>query len=189
MGTARPSLPNALGLLAERLEVMMNIQEEFHMGNSGLSKLGKRIMKSVTLAMLALVFLSSAVLAGSDADAIAEAGLSWEKAYNSGDGAAVAALYTADGALLPPGGARVEGQQAIADFWAGAIASGLANVELETTELEFFGDTATEVGFLTGTVPAEGGGTTAIAGKFIVIWKRGADGVWRLHRDIWNMGR
>ena len=70
-------------------------------------------MKSVTLAMLALVFLAPTVLAGSDADAIAEGGLSWEKAYNSGDGAAVAALYTTDGALLPPGGARVEGQQAV----------------------------------------------------------------------------
>jgi hypothetical protein len=24
-------------------------------------------------------------------------------------------------------------------------------------------------------------------GKFIVVWPRGDDGVWRLHRDIWNM--
>jgi uncharacterized protein (TIGR02246 family) len=147
------------------------------------------MMKSVTLAMLALVFLSPTVFAGSDADAIAEGGLSWEKAYNSEDGTAVAALYTTDAALLPPGGARVEGQQAIADFWAGAIASGLANVELETTELEFFDDTATEIGYLAGTVPADGGGTTAVAGKFIVVWKRGDDGTWRLHRDIWNMGQ
>jgi uncharacterized protein (TIGR02246 family) len=147
------------------------------------------MMKSVMLAVLAMVFLSPTVLAGSDADAIAEGGLSWEKAYNSEDGAAVAALYTTDAALLPPGGARVEGQQAIADFWAGAIASGLANVELETTELEFFDDTAIEIGYLAGTVPADGGGTTAVAGKFIVVWKRGDDGTWRLHRDIWNMGQ
>ena len=146
-------------------------------------------MKSVTLAMLALIILSPAAFAGSDADAIAKASLAWEKSYNAGDGVAVAALYTADGILLPPGGAIVEGNQAIADFWASAIASGLANVELETMELKFVGDTATEVGYLAGTVPAEGGGTSAIAGKFIVVWKRGADGKWRLHRDIWNLGR
>ena len=159
------------------------------LGGSGINSLGRRMMKSVTLAMLVLLFLSPAVLAGSDADAIAAGGASWEKAYNSGDSAAVAALYAPDGAVLPPDGARADGQQAIADFWAGAIASGLANVKLETKELEFFGDTGIEVGYLTGTVPADGGGTTAVAGKFIVIWKRGADGTWRLYRDIWNMGR
>jgi len=145
-------------------------------------------MKSIALAMLALLLLSPAAMAGSDAEAIAQASRSWEKAYNAGDGAAVAALYTADGALLPPGGARVDGRQAIETFWTGAIASGLANIKLATVELEFAGDTAIEVGRLAGTVPAEGGGTNAVAGKFIVAWKRGDDGTWRLHRDIWNLG-
>ncbi|TIR04878.1 MAG: hypothetical protein E5X37_28660 [Mesorhizobium sp.] len=25
-------------------------------------------------------------------------------------------------------------------------------------------------------------------GKYIVVWKKGDDGTWRLHRDIWNLG-
>ena len=29
-------------------------------------------------------------------------------------------------------------------------------------------------------------GRTPVNGKFIVIWTRGGDGTWRLHRDIWN---
>lgn len=146
-------------------------------------------MKSIPLAMLVLLLLSPAVLAGSDEDAIAAATLAWEKAYNAGNGAEVGALYSVDAALLPPGGAQVNGRQAITEFWSGAIASGLANVDLETLELEIAGDKAIDVGRLSGTVPAEGGGTTAVAGKFIVIWKRGDDGAWRLHRDIWNMGQ
>lgn len=146
-------------------------------------------MRSIPLAMLALLLLSPVAFAGSDAEAIAAGSRSWEKAYNGGSGAEVAALYAVDAALLPPGGARVDGRQAIADFWNGAIASGLADVKLETTELEFSGENAIEVGRLSGTVPAEGGGTTVVAGKFIVAWKRGDDGTWRLHRDIWNMGQ
>lgn len=147
-------------------------------------------MKSTSLAFLTLLILSpAAALAASDSDAIAQGGTSWEQAYNAGDGAAVAKLYTDDAALLPPGGARVDGMPAIADFWNAVIDSGLANIDLETTELEFFDDTAIETGYLSGTVPADGGGTTAVAGKFIVIWKRGEDGMWRLHRDIWNLGR
>jgi ketosteroid isomerase-like protein len=29
---------------------------------------------------------------------------------------------------------------------------------------------------------------TTVAGKYIVVWKKGEDGTWRLHRDIWNAG-
>ena len=143
-------------------------------------------MKSLVVALLAMLSLTACGSAGSDADAVAEASRSWERAYNSGDAAAVAALYAADGALLPPGGTRVDGRQAIMDFWAGAISSGLANVELETVEFTALGDYATEVGTIAATVPAEGGGTTAVTGKFIVFWKRD-EGTWRLYRDIWNM--
>lgn len=143
-------------------------------------------MKSIAGALVALLMLSSAVHAGSDSEAIEAANRSWEAAYNSGDAAGLAALYTSDGALLPPGGTRVEGRQAITDFWAGAMASGLANVRLETVELEVLGDFATNVGNLAATVPAEDGSTVPVTGKFIVVWKRDGD-TWRLHRDIWNM--
>jgi ketosteroid isomerase-like protein len=36
--------------------------------------------------------------------------------------------------------------------------------------------------------PAEGGASTDLKGQYIVIWKKDADGNWRLHRDIWNTG-
>jgi len=146
-------------------------------------------MKTLILALLALVLVAPAATAGSDAEAITAADRAWEAAYNAGDSAAVAALYAADAAVLPPGGARIDGREGIADFWAAAIASGLTAVELDTTEIEVFGDTATTVGYLAGTVPADGGGTTAVAGKFIVIWKRSGDGSWQLYRDTWNLGR
>ena len=75
-------------------------------------------MKSVTLAILALLFSSPAAVAGSDADAIAAGGASWEKAYTSGDSAAVAALYAPDAAVLPPGGARADGTWRLhGDIW------------------------------------------------------------------------
>ena len=25
-----------------------------------------------------------------------------------------------------------------------------------------------------------------IKGKYVVVWKKGSDGTWRLYRDIWN---
>lgn len=40
----------------------------------------------------------------------------WTAAFNKGDGAAVAAMYTPDATVLPPGAAMVHGRKAIAAF-------------------------------------------------------------------------
>ena len=50
------------------------------------------------------------ILIGNNLVNIAAASLAWEKAYNAGNGTEVAALYSADAALLPPGGAQVAGR-------------------------------------------------------------------------------
>ena len=107
-------------------------------------------------------------------------------AINSKDAAATALNYTEDGAVLPPGAPRQDGRAAVQAFWQAAIDSGLADVVVSSHEVEEFGDVATAVGTLTGTVPDGDGGRTALAGKFIVLWRKDADGTWRLHRDIWN---
>ena len=119
-------------------------------------------------------------------DAIMSAGKAIADAINRRDAAACAALYTDDGAVLPPGAPRHDGRSGIQQFWQIAIDMGLGDVVLTTVEVEEVGDLAYEVGRLTGSVPGEGGARTPLEGKFIVVWRRGADGTWRLHRDIWN---
>jgi ketosteroid isomerase-like protein len=57
---------------------------------------------------------------------------------------------------------------------------------MTTTEVDNFGDVANEVGTISATAPSEDGGRVPWAGKSVVVWKRGGDGTWRLHRDIWN---
>ena len=121
--------------------------------------------------------------------AIDEQNAKFEEAFNAGDAATVASFYAEDAALFPPGAPRVDGRQAIQDFWAGAIESGLGDLDLEAVEVDGTDDMAVEVGALSLTVPAaEGGGRTEFGGKYIVVWQRGQDGTWQLYRDIWNMG-
>src|SRR5215831_9492404 len=50
-------------------------------------------------------------------EAIQEAGEKWAEAYNKGDAKALAALYTEDAYLLPPGADLVHGRSAIEAFW------------------------------------------------------------------------
>jgi uncharacterized protein (TIGR02246 family) len=108
------------------------------------------------------------------------------EAVRAGDTAAIGALYTEDGAVLPPNGAKVSGRAAVAEFWAGALAGGVAAAVLTTEEVAYGGgDTATEVG--SAALSAKDGSALDEA-KYVVLWKREGDS-WRLHRDIWNSNR
>jgi uncharacterized protein (TIGR02246 family) len=102
--------------------------------------------------------------------------------FKRGDAAGVAALYTANGQLLPIRSEFVTGSEAIRNFWKGAMDMGIKEVKLETLEVEDHGDTAIEVGRYALMIE---GGQLADAGKYVVVWKN-LGGVWKLHRDIWT---
>ena len=114
--------------------------------------------------------------------AIAAANQSFMSTFGRGDSAGIAALYTADGQLLPSNMDVVTGHDGIQAFWQGAIDMGIKQANLKTVELEDHGDTAVEVGrYELG----DGAGNVLDHGKYVVVWKRQGDG-WKLHRDIWN---
>jgi uncharacterized protein (TIGR02246 family) len=100
----------------------------------------------------------------------------------TGDAAAVAAYYSEDGCLMAAGMDFLRGREAIQGFFQGAFDMGVKELKLVTIELEFFGDTATEIG--TYELLAEGG-AQADFGKFSVVWKNN-DGQWQIHRDSLN---
>ncbi len=98
------------------------------------------------------------------------------------DAAAATNCYTADAQLLPPGAPMVEGHDAIKQYWTAGIGAGAGGLKLVSGEVRDWDDEAYEVG--TYTISLEDG-TVVDTGKYIVLWKR-VDGVWKLHRDIWN---
>lgn len=104
------------------------------------------------------------------------------EAFKNGDAAALAALYTKDGQVLPPNSDLVIGQQAIQDFWQALIDMGIKQAKLEIIEVDSYNDTAIEVSkfMLLGE-----GEQVLNHGKYIVIWKQ-INGRWKLHRDIFN---
>lgn len=114
--------------------------------------------------------------------AILAAGQALAEALTRHDADAAAALYTEDGVVMPPDAPPMAGRAAIAAFWRQAVAAlGLKAARLVTLEVHSAGNLATEIGEATLDLAA----ATAKV-KFIVLWRRDGDGVWRLHRDIWN---
>jgi len=104
-------------------------------------------------------------------------------AFNSGDMAAVAALYTEDATVLPPGAEMVKGRTAIQAFWK-ATAEQFGDVKLTVIDVKPLGTTAArEIG--TFALQTKGHQPQEITGKYVVIWEKvGAD--WKLATDIWN---
>ena len=108
------------------------------------------------------------------------------EAFNGGNAAGVAAHYTSDAQILPPGASRVDGRQAIQKFWKGIVDANVADLTLQSDEIKDFGDQALEVGTISAIAPGEGDSRVQLTGKYVVLWAQNADGAWQIHRDIWN---
>ncbi len=136
--------------------------------------------------ILAIALLVMPATALAQYDDYGKAGLKemtpkWQAAYNAGDAAGIAALYTKDGVLLPPNSAPVDGREAIKAFWAAAIESG-ASGELTTKKMYGMGDNAAEEGMW---VLTAADGSHLDHGSYMLIYKQ-VDGEWQIASDIWN---
>ena len=107
----------------------------------------------------------------------------WTAAFNKGDAAAVAVLYTEDAYVLPPGSAMVKGRAAIEAFWRQA-AQQMTDVKLTTVDVLPLGRSAArEIG--TVTLKTKSQPPQEVVGKYVVVWRKiGRD--WKLATDIWN---
>ena len=115
---------------------------------------------------------SSALTARSDA---------WEAALNAPDLDALLELYTADARIMPPNGELSTGREAAGAAFGSMIDAGLSGTT-EIVEAQISGD----VGYIVGTYVIAAGDETVDKGKYTEIWKRDADGQWRIASDIWN---
>jgi uncharacterized protein (TIGR02246 family) len=143
--------------------------------------------RSVALILVAgLLAFASPARAGDVEDAIEAANAKMVAEYAAGDSKAIAEAYTEDAVMLPPDATVVSGRAAIAKLWKGWIDDGLKDLTLKSTAIESAGDLAYEVGDFSLQVPGEDGKLTTAPGNYVVVWKRGGDGVWRLKVDTWN---
>jgi len=115
---------------------------------------------------------------------LASRGDAWQEAFDTGDAAQVANIYSRDGLLLPPNGEPVVGREAIRKFWADTIAGGI-HIQTKLEELTEEGHLAYRRGSFDVT---DGEGNIVDDGKYLEIWKK-RDGHWWFEIDIWNSNR
>jgi len=98
------------------------------------------------------------------------------------DAVLIASAYTEDAEAFPPNSELVKGRPALQKLWQSVLDSGIAAIDLKTTEVEANGPLAYEVG--TYEMKTKDG-KVADRGKYCVVWKQ-FNGQWLLHRDIWT---
>ncbi len=110
----------------------------------------------------------------------------FEEALARGDAAGCAAVYTEEARIMPPDSPVQTGRQAAQQVWQSVIDIGVTGVSLQTLDFEEMGDRAVERGAATVDIQGEGGQTMQASAKFIVLWRRQADGAWKWHWDCFN---
>lgn len=147
-----------------------------------------QVKKTRILGLLLLVANlgpSGAALADGPGE-IMKAQEAWEASFNTGSAAAAASNYTETARLMPPGGAIIEGKDAIRDFWEAVLSSGPMTLELGTVDVQFLGERAIEIGTWAVSRPGENGQVAAGGhGHSLVVWEL-VDGTWLMSHDMFT---
>jgi len=143
------------------------------------------LMRRIAILAICLGLLSAPALAQTKA-AIQKLNDQWAAAFNKGDAAAVAAMYTTDAYVLPAGGEMVKGRPAIEAMWKQQMA-GASVDKITTLDVTPLGaNAAREIG--TATLKTKAQPPQEVVIKYAVVWQK-EGGKWKLLQDIWNMNK
>ncbi|MGI9039357.1 MAG: YybH family protein [Gemmatimonadota bacterium] len=117
--------------------------------------------------------------------AIRGAAAAFSAAFEAGDTTALGELYTTDALLLAPND-TVRGRAAIRRWFAPREGRNPFDHTLTADALEVRGDVAIDRGWWTQEFRREDGTTNGSSGVYLVIWRRGSDGRWRMSYDMWH---
>ena len=145
---------------------------------------------SIVCAVLAIAGCTSTPpdTAAADTEAINRLRTDYIAAVNAEDAAKVAALFTEDGMRMEANMPAVKGREAIQKGLAELFAAFDADISITSEELVVNGDWAFDRGqYMTHLMPKDPKQQMIMEqGKYLVILQKGADGAWRVAREIGN---
>ncbi|MBB3005236.1 uncharacterized protein (TIGR02246 family) [Paraburkholderia tropica] len=146
----------------------------------------RRYAAAVAACLTLCAFAAPAMAAGPQPQteaAIKAENARWADAFARGDYEAIGRLYTHEGALLPPGGDRVTGGDAITAYFVKAYAAKKPGA-VSFSHYEFYGNeqAVTEV---SDAEVRDHDGELTYRGKQILVFLK-ENGAWKLQRDMWN---
>jgi uncharacterized protein (TIGR02246 family) len=109
------------------------------------------------------------------------------EAFKKGDKAGLMANYADDAVVMMPNEPQSRGRAAIEQGFTGFLSQvSLTDGTFVTGDVMVSGDVAVETGTFAWTLVAKDGTEMKDNGKYVTVWKRQADGAWKIVRDINN---
>jgi ketosteroid isomerase-like protein len=145
------------------------------------------VVCALSLAAMSLAACQAAPPAGlSDADkaALRQNDKAITDAANGGNFAAAISFYQEDAGLLPPNSAVAQGREQIQKWMAGNPP--ISGFTIDSVDVDGRGDLAYVRGNYALTLTPPGAAAIHDRGKFVEIWRRQADGAWKIKWDIFN---
>jgi ketosteroid isomerase-like protein len=151
--------------------------------------------KLVFCASLTLLLLAAACgptpppdTRAADVSALRDLDAQWSKTAGTRDLDATVAYYGDDASLLPPNAPIVTGKQAIRGAWSAMVAPGVS-LSWQADKVE--AARSSDLGYMTGTYTMStkqslNSAPVTEQGKYVEVWKKQADGKWKVVADIFN---
>jgi uncharacterized protein (TIGR02246 family) len=143
--------------------------------------------RAILTAILIATILAAGCGGGTDETeaAITAASRAFVEAYCQGDGDALAALYTEDAVLQPPGQV-IRGRDGIREFLAPKPGHECMGLTIEPASLTVDGDVVVDRGTWSRTWREGEGEPQTETSHYLAVWVREDDGAWRMSQNMWH---
>ena len=119
---------------------------------------------------------------------IKEIDAEFSETFNRGDMDALKTMHEDNAMMMAPDSpASVGGSEAVVQGYREMWDDGWRNISLTTVEIGSDGNLAYHVGRAEFDVPTKEGSTKRIAAKYVDIYRRGEDGLWKVHLTCYNL--
>lgn len=119
-------------------------------------------------------------------EALAQISTQFSAAYMKGDADKMVSLYTDDAVIFPGNSDLIRGKEAIRKYWTLAPGRTITHHKITASEIKITGDFAYDYGYFEISGVNNGQVWGPNYGKYLIVWKRGSDGAWKMHLDMWN---
>jgi ketosteroid isomerase-like protein len=122
-----------------------------------------------------------------DANVIRDLDAQWSKTAGTRNVDATVAYYADEASLLPPNAPLATDKQSIRAIWADLLAPDTSlSWQSSNVDVSKSGDLAYSMGIYQATMKDPHGNPITEHGKFLEVWKKQADGKWKVVADVYN---
>jgi ketosteroid isomerase-like protein len=148
----------------------------------------KPLFLSGCIALLSFAFVGAASAAEPSTieQTIRDLDDQWSKAAGAKDVDKTVSYYSEDAVVMPPNAASATTEEAIRKIWKDLLTDAKISWKTKKVEVAQSGDLAFSSGTYEVTLNDPTGKTVNDRGKYVEVWKKQANGMWKCGTDIWN---